>query len=383
MRLLVLAHANRTAGGRSVGRNMLMALERRESRVEILPVLPAGYGYEELVERTAMRPLWFRQNGSLARRLFFDAVVLPRYAREVRADAILALGNVGLSRPPVPQAVLIHDAHYVYPTRCYGRMPGLERARYLVQGFQIARSIPRCSLVYCQTRTMLRRIQETYSRVHSVKLLANCLPDTLQQTRAQSVLPERLGPYGNRFRLICLTRYYAHKNIEILIETFRKHRKCLRDVVVFLTIPCEQAKPLRRLNRAIDRWGLGEQIVNLGAIEQSDVARYFGYCHALMLPTLLESFSTTYLEAMHCGLPILTSDLDFARDVCGEAALYFDPWSPKSIAEAVVRLRVDSELRSRLAEAGRLRLAGVHNQSWDDIAEILISDLRSVACRTC
>jgi glycosyltransferase involved in cell wall biosynthesis len=230
---------------------------------------------------------------------------------------------------------------------------------------------------------MLRRIQETYSRVHGVKLLANCLPDTLQEVRPRSALPERLSPYANRFRLICLTRYYAHKNIETLVETFVRHRDCLRDVVVFLTIPREQAKPLRWLTRAIERGDLGEQIVNLGAIEQSDVARYFENCHALVLPTLLESFSTTYLEAMHCGLPVLTSDLDFARDVCGEAAMYFDPWSPDSIAKAIGRLHADSKLRGELAEAGRRRIAGVHNQSWDDIAEIVISDLQGVTGRTC
>ncbi len=362
---------------------MLTALGRRGPGVEVMPVLPVGCGYEEIVERAAMRPLWFRQNGSLARRLFFDAFLLPRYAREVRADAILALGNIGLSRPPVPQAVLIHDAHYVYPKRYYGRMSGLERVRYLVQGMQIARSVPRCALVYCQTHTMLRRIQETYGRARGVKLLANCLPHALPQACSESVLPERLIPYANRFRLICLTRYYAHKNIEILIETFRRHRDCLDGVVVFFTIPREQAKPLRWLARAIDRWGLREQIVNLGAIEQSDIPSYFKNCHALVLPTLLESFSTTYLEAMHCGLPILTSDLDFARDVCGEAALYFDPWSAESTEKAIVRLRGDPRLRSELAEAGGRRLAGVHTQSWDDVAEIVISDLRGVACETC
>ena len=51
----------------------------------------------------------------------------------------------------------------------------------------------------------------------------------------------------------------------------------------------------------------------------------------MILPTLLESFSATYIEAMFHGKTILTSDLDFARDVCGEAAFYFDPLNPQSI----------------------------------------------------
>jgi glycosyltransferase involved in cell wall biosynthesis len=42
---------------------------------------------------------------------------------------------------------------------------------------------------------------------------------------------------------------------------------------------------------------------------------------------------------MHLGTPILTSDLDFAREVCGEAAVYFSPWDPDAMATAIERLR--------------------------------------------
>ena len=49
------------------------------------------------------------------------------------------------------------------------------------------------------------------------------------------------------------------------------------------------------------------------------------------MPTLLESFSGTYVEAMYHQIPIFTSDIDFAHDVCKEAAFYFDPLDSNSI----------------------------------------------------
>jgi glycosyltransferase involved in cell wall biosynthesis len=200
----------------------------------------------------------------------------------------------------------------------------------------------------------------------------------LLATARNPLLPSRLADYAHHFRLICLTRYYAHKNLEIIVETFRAHRDNLKNVVVFLTIPSDQSHEANHLLRAIHRAGVEDQIINLGYIEQSEIPAYFGNCHALLFPTLLESFSTTYLEAMHCGLPILTSDLDFAHEVCGPAALYFDPWSPDSIAEAIIRLRSDEPLRRDLAEAGRQQLARVHHHSWDDMAETIVSDLRRI-----
>ena len=121
--------------------------------------------------------------------------------------------------------------------------------------------------------------------------------------------------------------------------------------------------------------------MNLGPVEPQAIPACFANCEALLFPTRLESFSATYLEAMASGLPVLTSDLDFAREVCGEAALYFDPWSSESMARAIVQVRDDTRLREQLAGEGRRQLATTHNRSWKDVAEMILSDLQRVVQR--
>ena len=64
---------------------------------------------------------------------------------------------------------------------------------------------------------------------------------------------------------------------------------------------------------------------------------------------------------MTIGKPILTSDLDFAHEVCGDAALYFNPTSPEAIAEAVNRVIENRELRRKLVGRGRERLTSFDN----------------------
>lgn len=381
LRLLLLAHANRTAGGRSVGQGFLQALVRRNELLEVIPVLPVGCGYEDIVSANALPTIWFEQKRSHIRRFLFDVALLPREARSSDPHAILALGNIGIRNPSVPQVILIHDPHFVYPPVHHGCMPTVERIRYVVQRRQLAHCIAEAALVYCQTRTMLQRVHQIYKRDSAIKLLPNSLPLASSMADASKSVPKQLTPYIDRFRLICLTRYYSHKNLEMIVETFRRHRDDLKDVVVFLTIPPDQSREADRLLTTAHRFRLEDQIINLGYIEQSEIPAYFGNCHALLFPTLLESFSTTYLEAMHCGLPILTSDLDFAHEVCGPAALYFDPWSPDSVAEAIIRLRSDEQLRRRLAEAGHQQLARAHNHSWDDMADTIVSDLRDIVGR--
>ena len=74
------------------------------------------------------------------------------------------------------------------------------------------------------------------------------------------------------------------------------------------------------------------------------------------MPTLLESFSIVYLEAMHYRLPILTSDMWFSRSVCGNAAKYFDPFDAQEILSSVEEIFLDESKRSALVEAGVHRL---------------------------
>lgn len=55
----------------------------------------------------------------------------------------------------------------------------------------------------------------------------------------------------------------------------------------------------------------------------------------MFLPTLLECFSASYPEAGFMKVPIFTSDLSFAKTICGEGAFYFNPMDCKNIASVI------------------------------------------------
>ena len=65
---------------------------------------------------------------------------------------------------------------------------------------------------------------------------------------------------------------------------------------------------------------------------------------AMLLPTMLECFSASYPEAMVMKKPVLTSDLSFARSICGNAAIYFNPFDPADIADKIIGLVNDKTL---------------------------------------
>jgi len=97
----------------------------------------------------------------------------------------------------------------------------------------------------------------------------------------------------------------------------------------------------------------------------------------LLMPSLIETVGLPYLEAMHFGRPIPTSDLDFAHDVCGDAASYFDPWDPDAIAASVSRFAADPGLRARLAAASSAR-ARSERSSWDEITRRIVDAISAI-----
>jgi glycosyltransferase involved in cell wall biosynthesis len=119
------------------------------------------------------------------------------------------------------------------------------------------------------------------------------------------------------------------------------------------------------------------RIINVGPLKQQELAGYYHHSTALILPTLLESFTATYLEAMKFECPVLTSNLDFAREVCGEAAIYFDPWDVDEMCEAVVRLRDEPAIQHQMRSQGKERLAQMFH-SWKEITAEALRNLTAL-----
>ncbi len=78
-----------------------------------------------------------------------------------------------------------------------------------------------------------------------------------------------------------------------------------------------------------------------------------GSAHALVYPSLSEGFGVPLLEAMHCEIPIITSNTTSLPEVAGDAGLLIDPESTEAIAGALRLISEDGTLVARLVAAGR------------------------------
>jgi glycosyltransferase involved in cell wall biosynthesis len=180
------------------------------------------------------------------------------------------------------------------------------------------------------------------------------------------------------FTFLCVALCSPNKNLDVLVEA----AKILRTLAVrrfrcLLTIDPQQHPTAPKLLARIAREGVGHLLVNAGLLPPERLSAAYASADAFILPTLLESFGRPYDEAMHFGLPILTSDRDFARERCRDAALYFDPLDAASVARAMATVMEDAALRQRLAENGRRVKA--QTPTWDEIAARCVEVLERTA----
>lgn len=366
MRIVILAHNLRVAGGLSVGKNIVATLPEIAPMHKYLMIVPAGCGYPTSWDSPNVHITEVQQAGQ-HRRAAFDLWQLPRLVKEFLPDWVWGLGNMGLAMPPCRQAILFHDAHHVYPESHYKCESPMYKLKKRLVRHRLKHVLPKTDIVFCQTETVRRRFADIFAySLDQTYVCPNAVSRLSAADKPGQRLPDALAPHRERFKLFVLTKCYGHKNLNGILDLYSKYRNELSDTVCILTISCDQHRIAPALLDRIEREGLGEMILNVGPLEQSEIGDYYSACDALFLPTLLESFSGTYLEAMHYGRPVITSDLDFAHDVCGDAALYCDPMNTESMRDAILECKESEQLRARLVEAGSLRL-GSHYRSWPDV----------------
>jgi glycosyltransferase involved in cell wall biosynthesis len=158
-------------------------------------------------------------------------------------------------------------------------------------------------------------------------------------------LPERKK---KAFRFITISSYYSHKNLELIPKVLEKlQQKEIRNVEFVLTLKEEDF---------YKHIGPHPRIYNLGPVKPTECSSLYAECDALFLPTLAECFSASYPEAMIMELPIITTDLGFARSICGEAALYYEAKNAIAAADAIESLMNNSALKQQLIAEGRKQL---------------------------
>jgi len=115
-------------------------------------------------------------------------------------------------------------------------------------------------------------------------------------------------------------------------------------------------------------------LLHAGTVSDAALRALYENAAAFVFPSLYEGFGIPPLEAMSCGCPVLASNASSIPEVCGDAALYFDPRDPQAMAMAMRTLMAQPVLREALVAKGRERQAQF---SWSHSARTMLAHLQA------
>lgn len=371
MKLFINASNLRFGGGKTVGINIINYYLHQESVKSIVLVVPEDSGFERFNNSSPkLKIIYFSKifNKSVFK-ILSNYVRLPLLLKKHVPDFILSLGNVAVPTSR-PQFLLIQQSYLAYPDSVLWQRLKESDPKFHFYISNMVRLIKAnmkyASILGVQTEVIKERIH----RFYKVPLKNICVVPNAVSFTTGSIPDSRLSPVENGpVKLLFLSKYYPHKNYEILYEVGKEIKK--RKLPIMITVTLDEAENAggKSFLENIKALQLEDVIVNIGNVTLEDIAGVYTAHDGLFLPTLLESYSGSYVEAMHFSRPVFTSDMDFAHEVCREAAYYFNPHDKENILDVITAAFRDPAQMSEKISKGKSIVSNA--KTWNDIGAFL------------
>jgi glycosyltransferase involved in cell wall biosynthesis len=153
-----------------------------------------------------------------------------------------------------------------------------------------------------------------------------------------------------------------HHTLVILLKAFSIFKQRQKSNMKLVLIN----KPDKPFLSKLDSYKYRYDVVIAAAMDEEEEMKILSAAYAMVYPSQYDGFALPVLQAMKCGVPVITNGESALQEFAGDAALYAASKNQQEIAEQLMRIYKDENLRNKLIAAGEERSK---NYSWDKTAE--------------
>jgi glycosyltransferase involved in cell wall biosynthesis len=274
---------------------------------------------------------------------------------------------------------LYWSPHYIFPVLyngslmitvhdlCHVAMPKIFKKRFMqvYANFMFSAARQKASNILCVsefTRSQLefffprKRKNQVVSTIHNGIKKLESKTKTLSKSNIENIF--------NKLFILSVGNVKPHKNLKCLLEAFKEISV---DIPHCLVIVGERERFMTDENFSeYNTVELSNRIYFTGYIEEAELWKYYHNADIFVFPSLYEGFGLPPLEAMSAGCPVISSNASSMPEICGNAAIFFDPLSHGELAEKILLLSRNTTLKEELTRKGFERAKGF---SWENTAE--------------
>ena len=300
-------------------------------------------------------------DSSPGRRFIWEQVALPRLVRKAKVDMLHSLHYTKPWSLPCSSVVTFHDmTYYLYP-----ELHARTRRVIFPTAMRVSsRQADAILTVSESTRNdVIRLLNVDPGKIFTTQLGVDQKfrvtqdADAKDQVASHYDLPRKfilyLGTIEPRKNLPLLIRSYAS-----LVENGTDHRLVLAGKFCWV---------YEGVLNLVKQLGLEGRVHFTGYVAQEDLPLLYNLASLFVYPTFYEGFGLPVLEAMACGVPVITSEIASLPEIVGEAGLLVQPGDQHALSDAIKKVLGDPAYRDKLIRDGLIRAKLF---SWERTAQL-------------
>ncbi|HMT72993.1 MAG TPA: glycosyltransferase family 1 protein [Chitinophagaceae bacterium] len=294
-------------------------------------------------------------------KLWYD-IKVPAILRKVKADVFVSCDGFCSLHTKVPQCLVVHDLSFLH-------FPSFIRKSHLLYYRRnTPKFLAKASRVATVSEFSKKDIEDTYKVAAGKTDVVYSASKEIFQPVSAAVKSEVKEKYtAGKEYFIYTGAIHPRKNLMNLLKAFSLFKK-RQQTGMKLVLAGRLAWKYESFTKSLETYKYRNDVVLTGYIDEAELARLTGAAYAMVYPSLFEGFGVPVLEAMQCGVPVITSSDTSMQEIAKEAALYATPGDINEIAEKMMLIYKDENLKKQLTEKGKIV---AEQYSWDKTAELL------------
>ncbi|MES1214629.1 MAG: glycosyltransferase family 1 protein [Bacteroidota bacterium] len=293
---------------------------------------------------------------------FWYDVRIPSVVERYNADVFVSCDGFCSSALKLPQVIAVHDLSFLHYPSFIQKSHLLFYKRYIPQFLHIAKSVVTVSEF--SKRDIITQYKIDPVKIDVVFSAAKEIFKSLNEEERQKTKNRYTD--GKEY-FVYAGAIHPRKNLINLLKAFSVFKKRQQSNLK-LVLAGRLAWKYGSFIHDLKTYKYRDDVIMTGYINEKELAKVIGSAYALVYPSFFEGFGVPVLEAMQCNVPVITSKGSSMEEIAGNAALYADADNYNEIAEKMMLIYKDENLRNELVQRGK-NIAGQF--SWQKTADLL------------
>jgi len=272
---------------------------------------------------------------------------IPAVLKKYKADIFVGCHGICSLTTKIPQCLLLHDLSFLRSASLGKRSHAVFYKRNTQSFLDKAKSV-----VVLSSHSKKAVTQHYKIDAGKIMIVPPAVKKIFRELTDEEKTEIKWKLTGGKEYFLNSGSIHPRENIISLLKAFSVFKK-KQSSNWKLVLTGKLTAEYRDFTESLETYKYRDDVVLTGRLSEDELARVLSSAYAMVYPSLGKDFAAPVLEAMSSSIPVITSGDSSMQEMAGDAALYCDPVDHGGIAEKMILLYKDENLRSLLIEKGK------------------------------